>query len=86
MILIIFAVRDVATASYDKPMFMVSEGQMIRAFSDEVNRADKDNVLYRHPNDYEVFRVGLYDTDTGIIEPVAVPVAVVSGKSVAIRE
>lgn len=61
----IYAVRDIATDQYGNPMFMISKGQAIRSFQDEVNRKDEQNMLYKHPTDYELYELGDYDTDTG---------------------
>ena len=65
MILHIYALRDIKLANFDRPMFMQTEGQMIRALTDQVNNADKDNALYMHPEDFELYELGTYDTDSG---------------------
>lgn len=64
----IFAVRDRATDQYGNPMFLVSAGQALRSFSDEVNRQDTNNSIYQHPDDYDLFSLGIYDTDTGLFQ------------------
>jgi hypothetical protein len=83
MKLFIFAVRDRATVQFGNPMFLVSEGQCIRSFTDEVNRADKDNQLFNHADDFDLFRLGSFDTDSGMFD-VGVPTQVVTGKSVKV--
>ena len=64
----IYAVRDRATDQYGNPMFMLNTGQAIRGFSDEVNRAEKDNQLHHHAEDFDLYELGVFDTDTGIFE------------------
>jgi hypothetical protein len=63
----VYAVRDIATDQYGTPMFLVTRAQAIRSFADEVNREDKENLLNRHPKDYELAELGEYDTTTGLI-------------------
>lgn len=81
----IFAVRDSATQSFGTPMFMVANGQAVRSFSDEVNRQDKDNQLYSHPDDFELYVVGEYSTDDGSFETHE-PVLLSRGKDVSTKE
>ncbi len=85
MKLFIFCVRDSATDQFGNPMFLVNEGQAIRSFSDEVNRNDKDNMLYRHSEDFSLYSLGVYDGQTGLFET-GVPAQLVTGKQVRIRE
>jgi len=81
MKLFIFCVRDRATDQYGNPMFLISEGQAIRSFSDEVNRNADDNMMHKHPDDYDLYRLGEFDSDTGEFVT-ARPVQVAIGKSV----
>lgn len=82
----VFAVRDAATDQYGTPMFLMSSGQAIRSFGDEVNRAEKDNQLYTHPDDFELFELGEYETDSGKLETNGGPQQVATGKRLKVRE
>jgi len=84
MKLYIFAIRDQATDSFDRPMFMVSPGQMLRAFQDEVNRESKDNPMFVHPGDYALWSLGEFDTDNGLFR-VHAPEQVALAKDVLIK-
>jgi len=84
MMLFVYAVRDRATVQFGNPMFMIAEGQCIRSFSDEVNRAGQDNQLFNHPDDFDLYRLGTFDTATGMFVT-SVPEVVVLGKSVKVR-
>lgn len=84
MKLFIFAVRDRASVQFGNPMFLISEGQAVRSFGAEVNRADKDNGLYLYPDDFDLYALGEFDTESGLFST-KVPEQVVAGKSVAIR-
>lgn len=65
----IFAVRDQkAEAFVQQPFFCLARGQAVRGFSDAVN--DPKTELCAHPGDYELFYIGEFDQDTGVLDPV----------------
>lgn len=66
--LVICVVRDIKADVFGNPFFMQSAGQAERQFSDEINRAAEDNVMYKHPEDFELYHVGFYYADTGRFE------------------
>jgi len=61
----IYAVRDNATEQYGNAMFLIGHGQAIRSFTDELNNKNNDNMLNKHPTDFDLYHLGEYDTDTG---------------------
>jgi hypothetical protein len=79
-----FCIRDRATDSFGQPMFLVSHGQAIRSFTDEVNKAEKDNQLYQHPDDFDLYYLGEYDSSDASFKG-GHPEMVLVGKSAAIR-
>lgn len=85
MNLFVFAIKDRASDSFMAPLFMAAPGQAIRMFTDEVNRAAEDNQLYKHPDDFDMYELGVFDTDTGNFDTWDAKV-LVRGKDVAIRE
>lgn len=62
---LVVCVRDRAAVAYGVPNFVLSRGAAIRSFADEINRAAPDNMLYLHPDDFDMFYLGVYDGDTG---------------------
>lgn len=84
MILYVYAVRDRATDQYGTPMFLISSGQAIRSFTDEINRQESTNALYMHPDDFDLYALGSYDTHSGRFNTEA-PEQVAIGKNVKIR-
>lgn len=84
MILSIFCVRDRATDQFGNPMFLVSRGQAIRSFSDEINRKDPQNMLNQHPEDFDLYHFGTFNTDRGVFD-VSDPVQVAIGKDLYIN-
>jgi len=83
MILSIFCVKDRATNVFGQPMFMLSSGQATRSFSDEINNAQADNQLYKHPDDFDLYELGQFDNEAGDFEVFA-PRLVCRGKDVSI--
>lgn len=67
MNLLIVSVRDGASAAFGRPFFVVARGQAIRSFQDEVNRQDNNNDLHKHPEDFDLYCVGIFDDNTGQI-------------------
>ncbi|WNK14868.1 MAG: nonstructural protein [Microvirus sp.] len=63
--LIICGLWDSAVQAYTRPIFVQAAGQALRSFIDEVNRADKDNNLHNHPEDFELRYLGEWDDETG---------------------
>lgn len=77
----IFAVRDQYTG-YGQPFSCQSDAVAMRDFRIAVN-ASKDSLMHSSPGDFDLFRLGEFDPETGIIIPENAPVLVVSGFSVA---
>lgn len=58
MKLVMCAVKDRQLGAFMTPFFVPSEGVAIRAFIDEVNRKDDANMLWRHPEDHDLYCLG----------------------------
>lgn len=71
MLFKVVAVKDRCLDSYGSPIFVVTTGQAVRSFTDEVNRVDVNNQMNKHPKDFELYEVGTFDNDTGRIENAA---------------
>lgn len=68
MRLIVVAIRDRAANVFGVPSFVPSLGSAVRSFSDEVNRPGENNVLNRHPEDFDLYELGVYDDNSGTFE------------------
>lgn len=75
------AVFDVATGAFARPIFVGGIGAALRSFADEVNRPSPDNVMYQHPEDFQLFDLGEWDDAGGLFHSI-VPVRVVTGVDV----
>lgn len=81
----IYAIKDRATDSFGNPMFFVASGQAIRSFTDEANRQDAQNMIYAHPDDFDLYELGTFETDTGKFET-KTPELKTRGKEIKIRD
>ncbi len=85
MISVIVSVRDSAAEAFGRPMYLQSLGVAIRSFTDEVNRDDKDNQLFNHPDDFDLYELGVFDDSIGKYELRDNPSVIVRGKDVKIK-
>lgn len=65
----IYGIFDRAIAAYGRPFFMQTDGQAIRAFHDDAVSAE--SVVSKHPEDYSLYIIGIFDDQAGEIEPVS---------------
>lgn len=77
-----YVIRDKQVNSFMTPYFMRNDGEALRSFADEVNRAAEDNILYRHSDDFELYRLGDFDSDSASFVIEKLPVLIVQGASV----
>lgn len=61
----VVAVKDAAMDQFANPIVVPSVGVAIRSFADEVNRAEPQNQMHAHPEDFELWHLAEYDTETG---------------------
>ncbi len=61
----IYTIYDTASGLYRFPMFVSSDGEALRSFSDAALNAESD--IGKHPEDYTIFRNGSFNDVTGEI-------------------
>lgn len=64
----VFAVHDVAAGAYLAPFIVHGEGLAVRMFSDLVT--EPGHQFNKHPADYTLFKIGVFDDVTGVLESV----------------
>lgn len=75
----LYSIRDNLVA-FDFPRVSVNEQAAIRDFAYGINNPDSPASF--RPGDYDLYRIGYFDSDKGVIVPEDVPVLVVTGSSV----
>lgn len=63
----IYTIYDDAAQAYNTPFFMHNDGLAIRAFQDNVNSAEENNIS-KHPEQFSLFKLGEYDDKTGLVQ------------------
>lgn len=69
MQLVIVSVKDTAAQAFGRPIFVPAVAVAIRSLRDEVNRKDSSDDLARHPEDFELYELGIFDDQAGTITP-----------------
>ncbi|AXH74002.1 MAG: nonstructural protein [Microviridae sp.] len=80
MLLYVVAVYDVAAKAYNRPFYVVSPGQAIRSFGDEVVRNAPENTMFHHPEDFLLFELGIFDDAVGKFKLLDSPKQLATGK------
>lgn len=83
--LIAVAVRDRQVDAFNRPFFVPSVGIAIRSFTDEVNREAPDNPMNRHAADFELFRIGTYDEESGSFDNLEPPMSLCVASNVLVK-
>ena len=63
----IYTIFDTASAAYMRPFFAQSDGQATRSFKDI--SLDASHEIGKHPEDYSLWRIGIFDDNTAKITP-----------------
>lgn len=80
-----FSILDVVVGAFNRPYCLVSRGQAVRSFIDEIQRASEENPMYKHPKDYELYELAEFDDETGQIVPRIPHELVISGASATVK-
>ena len=80
MILTIVAVKDRAADAFMRPFFVPTANMAIRSFMDEVNRDHPENQMFVHPDDFDLYEIGIFDDSNGRIESYADMKLLIQGK------
>ena len=59
----IYTIFDTASGTYMRPFFTQADGQAVRSFKDI--SCDAEHEIGQHPEDYSLWRIGLYDDNSG---------------------
>lgn len=63
----VYTIFDSASGMYMRPFFMQSDGQAMRSFKDIAS--DADHEIGKHPEDYSLHRIGVYDDNNAKLIP-----------------
>lgn len=84
---VVVAVFDSAMQAFGRPFIVPSRGAAERSFQDEVRRDAPDNTMHAHPEDFELFELGLFDEESGVfLNSEGGPRSLLRGKDAAQRK
>jgi hypothetical protein len=86
MKMVIVSIKDTAADAFGRPAFVATEGVALRQFQDEVNRASDDNQLYKHPQDFHLYYIGMFDDATGKFDLMEIPKLITRATDVIMKE
>lgn len=69
MVFVAVSVRDRAAETFGPPFFVPTEALALRSFAQEVNRPDEKNPMFNNSEDFELYRCGTFDDQTGLYAP-----------------
>lgn len=72
-----YSVYDLKAETFSQPIFCPTDESAIRLFSDACR--DPETPVGRHPEDYCLYRVGVWNADNGTMAGTDVPVPVFQG-------
>lgn len=83
--MVVVAVFDRVAELFGSPQTMQSDGAAIRMFSDGINNPSEDNLLYKHPDDFDLYAICGYDPSTGLfVDTDTGPRRLVMGRDVVV--
>lgn len=59
------AIRDIKTNMFSNPSAVSSLGGAIRDFGDQCRSENKQDLIAKHPEDFELYQLGEYDNESG---------------------
>lgn len=81
MLMVVCVVKDSAVDQYGTPQFVRSSGEAVRGFTDAVKNKQEGNLMAGHPDDFDLFKIGTYESDTSEVKW-QLPELLVRGKDI----
>lgn len=67
----LYVIYDSATNNYGVPMAQTNDAEAMRSFAHEAMKPD--SIWHSHPQDFVLYKVGIYDASYGIINANSTP-------------
>lgn len=64
--MLVFTIHDTKVGAFDRPFFAQTIPAAFRMLSDTV--ASGGSLLSDHPEDFAIYQIGTFDTETGMLE------------------
>lgn len=73
----VYSIRDIKTG-FLSPTFEINDAVAVRNFSHAVQQSG--SVLFTHASDFQLFHIGTFDSDSGKLMPLELPILIAEGK------
>lgn len=80
MVLKMYSVRDSKGEIFNQPFFQKTHGEAERTFKTLTN--DEKSQVHNYPEDYDLYYLGEYDDQTGLVKSLDTPTHIVKAISV----
>lgn len=74
----VLAIRDRQQDGFSQPAFVPAIGLAVRGFGDEIN--NEQSPMFNHADDYDLYQLATWDTDTGEFTNLDRPKQIAIGK------
>ena len=78
-----YSIFDAAVKTFGQPMFFHTDAGATRVFMMEIRRNESGNLLNASRQDFDLYYVGVFDTETGVFTSNPAPEIILHGRSVA---
>lgn len=65
----LYSLKDTKAGNFDRVWPAPNHVVALRTVTPEVNRKDPANMINSNPEDFELYCVGTFDSDTGSVDP-----------------
>lgn len=72
----VFAIKDSKIEAFKNPIFLNSQGEAIRALTDEVE--NPQSLFHKYSEDFTLYELGTYDDQTATFEQHETPLVVIN--------
>lgn len=63
-----YAIKDNVSELFMTPVLFQNENVAKRWFKDVINNESQNETIFNNPQDFELWKLGIYDNETGVIE------------------
>lgn len=76
----VYTVKDKVAEIHNTPFFQISHAVALRAFRESCLDDRDGNLLNSNPQDFELYYIGTYDDETGLVTSLNTPELLASGE------
>jgi hypothetical protein len=76
----VYSIRDAKGEVYNTPFFQKTHGEAERNFRELVS--DPKSMVSKYPEDFDLYHLGTYDDQSGLIKPLDTPLHILKAISV----